>query len=117
MIVSGAYRYGVQLTALAAFGADVFLGGDASFFWGPITTNPVFFLGSATAGVVAKLNPATATISDDAIKAIVLVLKLLMFSLSSLVMLWGIFQYEDDSALRVYTINFFALKKDYRFGS
>ena len=28
----GAYCFGVQLTALAAFGADVFLGGDASFF-------------------------------------------------------------------------------------
>ena len=41
----------------------------------------------ANAGVVAKLIPATATISDDAIKVIVLVLKLLMFSFSSLVML------------------------------
>ena len=41
----------------------------------------------ANAGVVAKLIPATATISDDAIKAIVLVLKPLMFSFSSLVML------------------------------
>ena len=40
------------------------------------------FLVFANAGVVAKLNPATATISDDAIKAIVLVLKLLMFSFS-----------------------------------
>ena len=52
----------------------------------------------ANASVVAKLNPATATISDDAIKAIVLVLKLLMFSLSSLYMIRGIFQYEEDTA-------------------
>ena len=56
------------------------------------------FLVFANAGVVAKLNPATATISDDAIKAIVLVLKLLMFSLGSFYMIRGIFQYEDDTA-------------------
>ena len=43
----------------------------------------------ASAGVVAKLNPATATINDDEIKAIVLVLKLLMFSLSFLVISRG----------------------------
>ena len=59
---------------------------------------PVVFLVFATAGVVAKFNPATATISDDAIKAIVLVLKLLMFSSSSLVMIRSIFQYEDHTA-------------------
>ena len=58
-----------------------------SFFFAAAVCLWVFNFLLASAGVVAKLNPATATISDDAIKAIVLVLKLLMFSFSSLVML------------------------------
>ena len=62
----------------------------------------------ASAGVVAKLTPATATISDDVIKAIVLVLKLLLFSLSFLVISRG------NSAIKMtvhceYTLSSFLL--------
>ena len=72
---------GLDAAAVPLFLVAAVLAGMLFFGCG----NPPF--DCAKAGVVAKLNPATATISDDAIKAIVLVLKLLMFSFSSLVML------------------------------
>ena len=70
---------------------------ESAFFFAAAVFLWVFIFLLPSAGVVAKLNPATATISDDVIKAIVLVLKLLMFSFSYLVTLRGIFQYVDDT--------------------